>query len=272
MNLKGKIALITGGGTGIGAAIAKRFVAEGAKICITGRREEYLDKVIKMLPPGTAVKCPGDVSKPEDILRMVKAALAFGDEINVLVNCAGLSTAGSITDVEIDEWKKTMEVNLIGPFLLMRAVIPQMIKAGGGSVINISSLASMRCIPKSSAYCASKAALNMLTQQAALDYGPYKIRCNAVCPGFVYTDITERHFGKLAEKIGTDIENLVSNAFKEVPLRHPAAADEISGICSFLASDDSSYMTGTVIPVDGGTAIVDVFPTGLKRAMVELQR
>jgi len=228
--------------------------------------------VIESFPPGLAVKCSGDVSNPDDIERMVKAVLSFGNEINVLVNCAGVSSAGSITDVEIEEWKNTIEVNLFGPFLLMRAVIPHMIKAGGGSVINISSLASIRCIPKSSAYCASKAALNMLTQQAALDYGSYKIRCNSICPGFVYTDITEGHFGKLAEKIGTDMETLVFNAFKEVPLRHPAAADEISGICSFLASDDSSYMTGTVIPVDGGTAIVDVFPTGLKRAMAELQR
>jgi NAD(P)-dependent dehydrogenase (short-subunit alcohol dehydrogenase family) len=270
MKLRGKIALVTGGGTGIGAAIARRFVAEGARICITGRREHCLDKVMETLPPGTAVKCPGDVSRPEDIERMVESALTFGEGINVLVNCAGVGTKGSITEADLDEWRKTLEVNLIGPFLLMRTVIPHMIKAGGGSVINVSSLASMRCIPEASAYCASKAALNMLTQQAAFDYGAYKIRCNVVCPGFVFTDMTEGHFGQMAEEIGTDMETLITNAFKDVPLRQPATADKLAGICSFLASDDSSYLTGTVIPVDGGTAIVDVFPTGLKRAMLEL--
>lgn len=264
MKLKGKVALITGGGTGIGAAIATRFVADGAKICIVGRREEYLDQVIELLPPGTVVKCSGDVSKPEDIVRMIEKVLSFGGRLDVLVNNAAISTHGSLLDVEIDNWRKTLEVNVTGPFMLMKAAIPHMITGGGGSIINIASLAGMRCIPSGVAYCTSKAALIMLTQQAALDYGPHKIRCNVVCPGLVNTPMTEKHFVKQAAKLGIDVETVLTDAFKNVPLRRPAAPNELSGICSFLASDDSSYMTGTALLVDGGTAIVDAFGAGIK--------
>lgn len=271
--LKGKVALITGGGTGIGAAVAKRFVAEGARICITGRREGCLDAVIETMSPGMAIKCPGDVTQPEDTERMVKTVLSFGERIDVLVNCAGMGATGSITDVDPEEWRRTFEVNLNGPFLLMRAVIPHMMKTGGGSIVNISSLAGLRCQPKATAYSASKAALNMLTQQVAFDYGRYNIRCNAVCPGFVYTDMVKQGgLGKLAERVGTDMQSLVNNVFKDIPIRRPGTAEQIAGICTFLASDDSSYITGAVIPVDGGTAIVDVFPTGVKRAILEIQR
>ena len=184
MILKGKTAIITGGGTGIGAAIARRFVAEGAKICIVGRRESLLEQVVQSFPSGTAIMCQGDVSEPEHIDRIIETALSFGKNIDILINNAGMGSEGSITSAKLDEWRKTLEVNLIGPFMLMRAAIPHMIENGGGSIVNISSLASLRAIPQNSAYCASKGGLNMLTQQAALDFGGDKIRCNAVCPGF----------------------------------------------------------------------------------------
>lgn len=270
MHLKDKVALITGGGSRIGAAIAKRFVAEGAQVCITGRRAEKLDRLLESLPPGTAVRCAGDISQPEDVKRMVETALTFQDRIDVLVNSAGVSIPGSVTEVDFADWKKTFEVNVNGPFMLMREVIPTMIKGGGGSIINISSLASLRCIHEASAYCASKAALTMLTQQAALDYGPYNIRCNVICPGFIYSGMTEGHFKELAENLGTNMEIFVEKALKDVPLRQPASPDKVAGICSFLASDDASYLTGIVIPIDGGTAIVDVFGAAVNRTIGEM--
>ena len=141
--LKGKVAIITGGGTGIGAAVAKRFVAEGAKVCIVGRRENVLDRVVQFLPSGAAVKCAGDISQPENIDRVVEAALTFAEGIDVLVNNAALGTEGSIITADLAEWRKTLEVNLISPMLLMRAAIPHMIKKGGGSIINVSSLSSL---------------------------------------------------------------------------------------------------------------------------------
>jgi NAD(P)-dependent dehydrogenase (short-subunit alcohol dehydrogenase family) len=120
---------------------------------------------------------------------MVETALSFDGGIEILVNCAGRNDTGSITDVSIEAWRHTLEVNAVAPFMIMKAVIPHMIKSGGGSIINVSSVAGLRCPRGFSAYCTSKAALNMLTQQAAADYGAYNIRCNAVCPGFFYTDM-----------------------------------------------------------------------------------
>ncbi|MDY6825583.1 MAG: SDR family oxidoreductase [Bacillota bacterium] len=270
MILKDKVALITGGGTGIGAAVARRFVAEGARVCIVGRREERLDEVIKELPAGSVVKSPGDVSNPEDIQRIVQDTVDFGKGIDILVDNAGLGTEGSIVSADLDEWRKTFEVNLVGPFMLMRAVIPHMIK-DGGAIINISSLAGLRCIPEGSAYCTSKAALNMMTRQAALDFGDRGIRCNAVCPGFVDTDMTRGNFGKLAESLGTDLQTFMQKVFKDVPVRKPGTPDRLAGICAFLASDDASYITGAIIPVDGGLAALDPFPLAVKRAVLEME-
>lgn len=268
--LNGKMVIITGGGTGIGAATAKRFVAEGAKVCITGRREKVLENIVQSLPQGTAVSCRGDVSEPGDIDRIIETTLNFGQTIDVLINNAGIGTEGSITSTNLDEWRNTLEVNLIGPFMLMRAAIPHMINNGGGSIVNISSLASMRAIPQLSAYCASKAGLNMLTQQAALDFGEDKIRCNVICPGFVYSEMTERRFGLIAKELGTNLNALMNKVFEEIPSRKPAHPEEIAGICAFLASDDASYVTGTVIPVDGGLAVMDPFPLCVKNAAVEM--
>jgi NAD(P)-dependent dehydrogenase (short-subunit alcohol dehydrogenase family) len=270
MILKRKVAIITGGGTGIGAAIARRFVAEGAKVCIVGRRESVLEQVVRSLPSGTAIMCQGDVSEPKDIDRIIETALSFGKIINILINNAGMGTDGSITDAKLDEWRKTLEVNLIGPFMLMRAAIPHMIEKGGGSIVNISSLASLRGLPEKSAYCASKAGLNMLTQQAALDYGGDKIRCNVICPGFVYSELSESHFGQIAKDMGVDLSTLMARVFRELPSREPAQPEKITGLCAFLASDEASYITGAVIPVDGGLSAMDPFPLCVNHAVQEL--
>jgi len=266
MNLEGKVALITGGGTGLGAAIAKRLVADGAKVCITGRRQNMLDKVSQSLPAGTVVTCSGDVSKQEDVKRMVETALSFGGKLNVLVNNAGLDSNQSVTDIDLEEWQRVIATNLTGPFLLMKESIPHMVKEGGGSIINIASLAGIVCIPAGPAYCASKAGLIHLTKQVALDYGSSKVRCNVVCPGAFRTDMFERAIGPLAKKLGTDLDGGFAYFSKDVPLRRVATPDELSGICSYLASDDSSFMTGAVLVVDGGAAVVDVSGAAVSNA------
>lgn len=272
MDLKGKVALITGAGSGIGAEVARKFVREGAKVCIAGLFEEELVNVLHELPNGSAVQCQGDVSKPEDVTRMVETALSLENKIDVLINCAGVSLRGSITDIDLDNWHKSFEVNLHGPFLLMRAVIPHMINSGGGSIINISSLGALRLFTDSCAYSSSKGALVTLTQQAAVDYGPNNIRCNVVCPGFVHSDMTEQGLKNISPIIKTDIQTFLENAFEDIPLRKPGTTDKIASVCFFLASDESDYLTGTVIPVDGGTAVVDVFGVGMRRAVKELRR
>jgi NAD(P)-dependent dehydrogenase (short-subunit alcohol dehydrogenase family) len=269
VKLKGKVALITGGGTGIGTALAERFVAEGAKICITGRRQEMLDKVAQALPRGRVATYSGDVTKYENVERMVKAALAFGGRLDVVVNNAGIDPGGTVTDIDPEVWRKVIEVNLTGPFLVMKASIPHMIKGGGGSIINVSSLGGLRCLPGMPAYCTSKAALIMLTKQAALDYGPFKIRCNAVCPGATRTAMLEEALSPLTETLRTDVDGVFACISSNVPLRRVATPEEVSGICSYLASDDSSFMTGSVLLLDGGASVVDVSGAALSSAGVK---
>lgn len=267
MNLKGKVALVTGGGSGIGTAIAERFVADGAKICITGRRKEMLEKVAESLPSGSVVICQGDVSKEEDVKRMVETTMKFGGKLDVLVNNAGINRPAPIVELDPKMWQEVMGVNLTGPYLLMKAVIPHMLKEGGGSIINIASLGGMRCLPGMPAYCSSKAGLIMLTQQAALDYGRHNIRCNAVCPGGVKTEMTKKDFGQFGEMLGIDPDTFINQIALEIPMRRFAASSEIGGLCSYLASDDSSFMTGAVITLDGGTAVVDAVGAAIAAAL-----
>jgi len=258
MNLKGKIALITGGGSGIGTAIAERFVADGAKICITGRRREALEKVAESLKSGSVMICQGDVSREEDVKRMVETTMKFGGKVDVLVNNAGINRPTPIVELDPKVWQEVMAINLTGPYLFMKAVIPHMLKEGRGSIINIASLGGLRCLPGMPAYCSSKAGLIMLTQQAALDYACHNIRCNAVCPGGVKTEMTRKNFGQFGEMLGIDPDTFINQIALEIPMHRFAASSEIGGLCSYLASDDSSFMTGAVITLDGGTAVVDV--------------
>lgn len=258
MKLSGKIALVTGGGTGIGAAVTARFVSDGAKVCITGRRPDKLAETVRSLPEGSVLACPGDVSQPDDIRRIVAKALAFGGKLDVLVNNAAIEAMGAVTALSLADWHQALETNLTGPFLMMKEVIPHMIKNGGGSIINIASLGGVRALPGMPAYCTTKAAVIMLSKQVALDYGPQKIRCNAVCPGGTRTEMNKKLVAPIAEKLKTDIEGGYKHFTKNVPLRRAAQPAEIAGLCSYLAGDDSAFMTGSEILIDGGASIVDL--------------
>jgi NAD(P)-dependent dehydrogenase (short-subunit alcohol dehydrogenase family) len=198
---------------------------------------------------------------------MVEATVAFGGKLDVLVNNAAISGSGAVADADRATWRKMLDINLTGPFLLMQEAIPHMMKNGGGSIINIASLAGLRCLPEYPAYCTSKAGLIMLTQQAALDYGPHKIRCNAVCPGAVRTSMMEDEFGKFGKMVGLDMESYFALISQALPLRRFAQPDEIGGVCVFLASDDSSFMTGAALVVDAGTAVVDALGAAISASL-----
>ena len=259
MDLSGKIAIVTGGGTGIGEAVARRFVGCGARVCVTGRRREPLEGVARSLPPGTVKTCAGDVSEEKDVERMVEAALSFGGGLQVLVNNAALDQdPAGVVDLDPAEWRRMLEVNLTGPFLMMKACIPHMIRSGGGSVVNVSSLAGLRSNSEMPAYCATKGGLVSLTQQAALDYGPRNVRCNVICPGATRTAMFTENMAAFARQLGTGVEDVFARFQKDVPLNRVAFPEEMAGICAFLASDDASFLTGAAIPVDGGAAVVDV--------------
>ena len=255
--LNGKVALITGGGSGIGAAIAKRFVAEGAKIVITGRRKEALADTVSALPEGSVLPFAADVRNPDDAKAMVEATIKFGGKIDILVNNAGIDPPGNVVDVPIEQWKSVLETNLYGPFHTMKYAIPYMKEAGGGSIVNIASLAGLRRIPSMSAYCSSKSGLIGLSQSVALDFGRDNIRCNVVCPGATRTSMLETAMTGLAASLDTDITGALDYMTRFNPLAHAASTEQITGAVVFFAGDDSLMVTGTVLPVDSGSCVVD---------------
>ncbi|MDR1329515.1 MAG: SDR family oxidoreductase [Oscillospiraceae bacterium] len=257
--LKGKTALITGGGSGIGAAIARRFVAEGAKIVITGRRESALEDTVKSCPAGTVLPFAGDVMKPEDCEKMIEATVKFGGgKLDILVNNAGIDApAGSIADLEIDAFRRILETNLFGTFYTMHYAIPKFIAQGGGAIVNVASLAALRCPPALPAYIASKHGIVGLTQSAANDYGKYKIRANVICPGATATPMLINSMKSLAEAKGTDENGALAFLTRYMPLQRAAQPEEIAGAAVFFASDDASYITGAVLPIEGGACVVD---------------
>jgi meso-butanediol dehydrogenase / (S,S)-butanediol dehydrogenase / diacetyl reductase len=255
--LENKVAIITGGGTGIGAGIARRFVAEGARVCIAGRRESMLRDVAASLPSGSVAICAGDVSNDADVKRIIDTALDFQGELHILVNNAAFPSHGPVGDLTPDEWRRALEVNLTGPFLTMHRAIPLMIEGGGGSIINIASVGGIMCIPAAPGYCTTKAGLIMLTKQTALDYGRKGIRCNVVCPGLVRTEMTDTGMGYVAESLGVGREDAFRLAIVDQPLGKVAIPDEIAPLCAYLASSESAFMTGSVLVIDGGISILD---------------
>lgn len=256
MILEGKVAIVTGGGSGLGAEIAKRFAEEGAKVVITGRREAYLERAAATMPEGMVKCCAADITKQEDCERVIETALSFGGGIHILVNNAGRADNSTpLADFPVEELRSIIDINLIAPFVMMKLSIPHMIEAGSGSIINISSLAGLGIIPGSSGYCSTKRAIIALTEVAAVDYGAQNIRANVICPGSFMTEMTEHGLSDLS---GGGDRTLAAEAFSApVPQKRIADPSEIAGICAFLASDDASYISGATIPVDGGVHVVD---------------
>ena len=247
--LAGKTAVITGGGTGIGQAIALAFAKEGARVAVAGRRMEKLQETLSLLKQSgsdaLAMEC--DVTKSADTERLVKAAEDRFGNVNVLVNNAGALSVSTVETISEEDWDRIMGANLKGPFLMSRAVLPAMRRAGGGSIVNIGSVLGIAAIRDRAAYCASKGGVAMLTKAMALDHAHDKIRVNCVCPSIVESAMTEMFFAETEAA-----RKLRESRLASVPLGRFGKPNDIAGIVVFLASDESSWMTGTVIPVDGG--------------------
>ena len=191
---------------------------------------------------------------------MVEETVKFGGKgkIDILVNNAAHDIKGNVIDLKPEEWRTVIDINLTGPYIMMREALPYMIKAKYGSIINIASLGGTRCLPVCPAYCSSKAGLIMLTQQVALDYGKYNIRVNAVCPGGIDTELLDEMILPLAQKVGKTKQDGLDYFSKDVPLRRVSKPEDITGLCVYLGSDESTFMTGSALLIDGGAAIVDV--------------
>ena len=245
MKLKGLVALISGGGTGIGAATARLFAEEGAAVCVTGRRKAPLAAVVTEIQAadGRALAVTGDVAITEDCQRMVDQATAAFGKIDVLVNNAG---TGPLMDAErtTDEiWDQIIGTNLSGAFRLIRAVLPGMVSRRTGSIVNVSSILAQSGMKKSAAYGASKAGLDQLTRVLAVEYADRGIRVNAVAPGWVDTPMTESVQAHDA---------MYERLKKKHPMDRFGAPEEVAAAILYLASDQASFTTGSVLMVDGG--------------------
>jgi meso-butanediol dehydrogenase / (S,S)-butanediol dehydrogenase / diacetyl reductase len=247
-------ALITGGGSGIGAATARRLAAAGYGVCVTGRTPGPVEEVAAETGGLAVVADTGDADAIE---RAVAAAVERFGALDVLVCSAGTGASGAVAEQTPERWTRVVETNLTGAFLTCRAALPHLVESRG-AVVTVASLGGLRAGPEAAAYGASKAGLIMLTQSIALDYGPKGVRANCVCPGWIRTPMADAAMDELAERAGGDREAAYELANRLVPARRPGTAEEAAEAIAWLASPASSYVNGAVLPVDGGAAIVDI--------------
>lgn len=255
MRLEGKVALITGGGTGIGAAIARRFAAEGARVAVMGRRREPLERVAGEVG-GTAVV--GDAASSDDARAAVEAAVARYGALDILVANAGGEGGGALAETDDETWDAGLHANLRSCFAAARAAIPAFAARDGGAIVVVSSIAALASGPQMAGYVTAKAGLLGLVRSLAVDYGPSGVRTNAVCPGWVETPMADREMDDLGARRGLSRAEAYAAATANVPLRRAADPAEVAAVCAFLASADASYVNGATIVVDGGTTAVDV--------------
>jgi NAD(P)-dependent dehydrogenase (short-subunit alcohol dehydrogenase family) len=249
MKLEGKVALITGGTSGIGSATAIRFAGEGAAVAITGRNTLNGEKLVQSIESsgGAALFIKSDVRFAEACRQAVEQTLERFGKIDVLFNNAGVFHPRSVTECTEEEWDETIDSSLKGAFLMSKYVLPSMIEQGSGSIIHTSSGWGILGGDKAAAYCAAKGGLIVMAKAMAIDHGPDGIRVNCVCPGDVLTPMLPDD----AAKRGMPWEEYAKGA-AERPLGRIGTAEEIANAVLFLASDDSSFVTGEALVVDGG--------------------
>ncbi len=253
-----RTALVTGAGTGIGAATARRLAAEGCAVALVGRRPQPLEATARDIEAagGQAVALPADVGEPAPAERAVAEAVAALGGLDVLVLAHGVGGSAPVGDDTPERWGEVLRINLTGAFLVARAALPHL-EARGGAVVTVASTNAQVAGPGWASYCASKAGLAMLTASIANDYGPRGVRANCVCPGWVRTPMADEDMDEVAARFGTDRDGAYRLTSSTTPLRRPAEAEEIAAVIVFLAGPEASYVNGATIPVDGGAAVVD---------------
>ena len=253
-----KAVIITGAGTGIGAACAHRLGADGYGVVLSGRRSELLDDVAADLEH--AVVVPGDVTDPDHATALAETARATFGGLDAVVLNAGIGNSSAAGDDTPEGWERTIGINLTGAFLVARACLPLLVERRG-SLVGVSSNSALRASPDDASYAASKAGVSMLCKSIANDYGPHGVRANAVCPGWVRTPMGDASMDGLAELRGTDREGAYALTHAHVPLRRPGEPEEIASVVAFLLSAEASYISGVELLVDGGGDVVDVSAT-----------
>jgi len=239
--LSGQTAIVTGAASGIGRASAKRFGKEGANVVIVDMASESGQEVADSIE--SAIFVNSDVSKPKELDRVVTRTTEKFDPPTILHNNAGIRGHSVVHKTETEDWKQTLDVNLNSVFELSKKVIPSMLENDGGAIVNTSALAGIRGSAGKAPYSTSKGGINTLTKEMARDYADDGIRVNAVLPGHVRTKMSFK-----TDSEGRDREAIISN----VPMGRDAAPEEIASVVAFLASEEASYMTGALVPIDGG--------------------
>jgi meso-butanediol dehydrogenase/(S,S)-butanediol dehydrogenase/diacetyl reductase len=245
--------LIIGGGTGIGAAVARRMAADGWDVCVSGRRLAPLQEVAAAVG-GLAVSA--DASLAEGAARAVDACVERFGRLDALVVSAGAGAGAMVAEQTLERWNLVISTNLTAPFLVCRAALAHLVESRG-AIVTVASLAGLRADPASAAYCSSKAGLIMLTQCIALDYGPRGVRANTVCPGWIRTAMADEEIDVLAARRGVSREEAYAESCVHVPARRPGTPEEAAEAVAWLASPAASYVNGAVLTIDGGAAIVD---------------
>src|SRR5262244_3288896 len=258
--LKGKVALVVGAGSvgpgwGNGKATAVAFAREGARVFCTDINPDAAEETARIIGSegGEAVAYRADVSKAADVIAMVEACTAAYGRIDVLDNNVGIAEIGGVVEVPEAEWDRVFAVNLKSAYLAMKHVIPLMVKQGGGSIINISSIASIRHVGISYvSYNASKAAMNQMTRSTAVEFAADYVRVNAILPGLMKTPMVEHSAGLAASYAKGDVEAMWRARDAQVPMGHMGEAWDVANAALFLASDEARYVTGIELVVDGG--------------------
>lgn len=252
--LKGRIALITGGGTGIGAACARLFAESGAAVAVMGRRPAPIQQIAEEIG-GIAVA--GDAAREADCKTAVSATVEAYGGLDILVCCAGIMVEGSVSDMDLADWDRIMAANLNGVMQAARACLPAMRRRPNGSIVNVASLGALVAPGQMAGYITSKTAVLGLTRSMAVDYGP-NIRVNTLCPGWVLTPMSEEEMENFAAAKKISKQEAINYATRFLPLKRMARPEEIARCAEFLASDDASFITGTMLVADGGSSAVDV--------------
>ncbi len=245
-SLSGKVALITGGASGIGRATALLFGREGAAVAIADMNEDDGQSAVREMGSRCIFeRC--DVTSAVDCKRVVDRTVREFGRVDILCNCAGIIRRASVVELSEEDWDRVMAVNLKSVFLLARLIVPIMIKAGGGSIINIASGWGLAGGPRAAAYCASKGAVVLMTKAMAVDHGRQNIRVNCICPGDTDTGMLRSE----AQQLGEKEDRFLMESAKR-PLGRIGRPDEIARAALYLASDASSFVTGAALVVDGG--------------------
>jgi NAD(P)-dependent dehydrogenase (short-subunit alcohol dehydrogenase family) len=255
MRLKDKVAIITGAGSGLGRAAALLFAREGAKVVVAANRVKEGEQTVREIKEGggDAVLVQVDVTRAADIENAVKTAIGKYGRLDIMFNNAGTpGTAKLIADLSEEEWNHIISVNLTGAFLGTKYAIPEMLKVGGGVIINVSSVAAIMPRRLGGAYAVAKAAVIQLTRATALEYARKNIRVNCILPGPIDTPFFDKIVGGDTARIAAFKEKVL----REVPIGRFAMPEEIARVALFLASDDASYITGAAFAADGGQLLV----------------